>query len=106
SANVAQLNNDVNATYARTLSSTLQSTTALGVTFQTENNVREGASSYDLSPVSQIVSSGANRTVSESRSRRIVQGIFGQQTFGLRDRLFLTGAYRVDASSVFAPSAR
>jgi len=106
SANVAQLNNDVNATYARTLSSKLQSTTALGVTFQTENNVREGASSYDLSPVSQIVSSGANRTVSESRSRRIVQGIFGQQTFGFRDRLFLTGAYRVDASSVFAPSAR
>jgi TonB-dependent SusC/RagA subfamily outer membrane receptor len=105
-ANFAQINNDINVTYAHPLGRQLQTTSALGATFQSEVNVTQGASSYDLSPVSQIVPSGANKTLTEFRSRQIVQGVFGQETFGIADRLFLTGAYRVDASSVFANSQR
>jgi TonB-dependent starch-binding outer membrane protein SusC len=105
-ANVSQVNNDLTATLDRALTPSIHTTTALGGTYQTETDVIQGASSYDLSPVSQIVPSGANRTLSESRSRQIVQGVYGQETVGLADRLFLTGAYRVDASSVFASSQR
>jgi TonB-dependent SusC/RagA subfamily outer membrane receptor len=102
----AQVNNDLNVNYDRAVKSWLHSTSALGTTFQTEDATNVGLSSYDLSPVTEIVPSGANRTISEFRSRRLVQGVFGQQTFGIADRLYLTAAGRFDASSVFGANDR
>lgn len=101
-----QVNNDLNVNYDRALRPWLHSTSAIGTTFQTENVHTIGLSSYDLAPETEIVPSGANRAISEFRSRRVVEGIFGQQTFGIADRLYLTAAGRFDASSVFGASDR
>jgi len=106
SADQTQLNNDLSVTYQRQVKAWLHSTSAVGATAQSELRLSRGASSFDLSPVAQIVPGGANRTISESRSKRIVQGAYGQQTLGFHDRVFVTGALRVDASSVFDPDNR
>lgn len=42
----------------------------------------------------------------EFRSERTIMGAFAQQSFGVHDLLFLTGAARVDASSVYGEDNR
>jgi TonB-dependent SusC/RagA subfamily outer membrane receptor len=106
SRDFSQVNNDFNVSYDHGLTPWLHSTSALGATFQYEVANTAGTSSYDLTPVTQIVPSGANLSISEFRSKRIVEGIFGQETFGVADRLYLTVAGRLDASSVFGSSDR
>jgi TonB-linked SusC/RagA family outer membrane protein len=106
SRDFTQVNNDVNINYSRQLRPWLHSTTAIGGTVQYEVSNSTGASSYDLTPVTETVPSGANWDISEYRSTRVVEGIFGQQTFGFADRLYLTVAGRLDASSVFGEADR
>jgi len=104
--NFLQLNNDLNLRYQTDLSSSLQSTTVLGGTLQFEKASNFTAQSTQLSPVSQIVPSGATLTIGEFRSQNVIYGAFVQQTFGLFNRLFLTAAGRLDASSVFGKDER
>ena len=106
SRDFTQVNNDININYSRQLKPWLHSTTAIGGTVQYEVSNSNGASSYDLTPVTETVPSGANWDISEYRSTRIVEGLFGQQTFGFADRLYLTVAGRLDASSVFGEDDR
>lgn len=101
-----QVNNDINFRYQHRLSSNLQSSTLIGGTLQYEKAETFTVESKELSPVSEIVSSGATGVISEFRSEKIIYGIFAQQTFGISDRLFLTGAFRFDASSVFGENDR
>lgn len=106
SRDFTQVNNDIHINYSRQLASWLHSTSSLGGTVQYEVSNSNGASSYDLTPVTETVPSGANWDISEYRSTRVVEGIFGQQTFGFGDRLYLTAAGRLDASSVFGENDR
>ncbi len=101
-----QLNNDLNLRYQTSLSSALQSTTVLGGTLQFERSNNFTAQSTQLSPVSQIVSSGAAQVLGEFRGQNTIYGAFAQQTLGLANRLFVTVAGRVDASSVFGKEDR
>lgn len=48
-----------------------------------------------------VVSSGSQWQGSESRIRVITAGVFLQQMFGWRDRLFVTAGLRVDGNSAF-----
>jgi TonB-dependent starch-binding outer membrane protein SusC len=105
-AEFRQLSHDLNARYQRVLSSALESTSLVGATYQSDESVNASMTSYDLSPVTVVVPGGANRSIAEYRGRRIIQGVFGQQTFGIRDRLYLTAAGRLDASSVFGEDNR
>lgn len=102
----SQLNNDLNVRYRRMLTESLESTSLLGATVQQEVSSTVGLSSYDLTPLTQVVNSGGNRSMSEFRSKRVVEGVFAQETFGLGNRLFLTAAGRLDASSVFGVENR
>lgn len=101
-----QVNNDVNIRYQTSLSSSIASTTVLGGTLQFEKASNFTAQATQLSPVSQIVPSGASQVIGEFRSQNTIYGAFAQQTFGLANRLFLTVAGRVDASSVFGEDER
>jgi TonB-dependent starch-binding outer membrane protein SusC len=104
---VLQLNNDLNIRYQRAVSDGVFSTTLLGSTYQYDEATTFAAESEDLAPIAKIVPSGArNLVVGESRSERIIYGIFLQQTFGIADRLFVTGAVRADASSAFGEDER
>jgi TonB-linked SusC/RagA family outer membrane protein len=101
-----QVNNDLNVRYQANLLSQVQSTTVAGVTLQYERATNFTAQSTQLSPVSQIVTAGAAQSLGEFRSTNVIYGFFAQETFGIRNRLFLTGAVRFDASSVFGKEDR
>ena len=102
---LSQLNSDINLRLMRTFSG-IESVSLLGGTYQTETSANSGITSYDLSPVTQVVSGGSNRSINEFRSTRKIQGVFAQQTVGLLQRVYLTAAGRLDASSVFGEANR
>ena len=101
-----QLNNDINLRYQRHIFPHVQSTTRIGGTLQYEKGETFSAEAKDLSPVSRVVSSGANVVAGEFRSKKAIYGGFIQQTFGIANRLFITGAARIDASSVYGADNR
>lgn len=47
------------------------------------------------------ISAAASRTATEQKIENATVGMYVQQQFGIRDRLFLTGAVRVDNNSAF-----
>lgn len=103
---VQQLNADLNVRYQMKLGEYVESTTLLGGTYQDQNISGLTGSSTILSPVAQLVTAGSTQSISEARSEVVILGFFVQQTFGVDNRLFITGAGRVDASSVFGENER
>ena len=101
-----QLNNDINLRYQRHIFPHVQSTTRIGGILQYEKGETFSAEAKDLSPVSRVVSSGANVVAGEFRSKKAIYGGFIQQTFGIANRFFITGAARIDASSVYGADNR
>jgi TonB-dependent SusC/RagA subfamily outer membrane receptor len=104
---VRQVNVDVNARYFRELSDWLKSTTLIGGTLQYDETDILGAQTINTTPNVEIVGGGVTTVAGETRDVvRTIYGAFIQQTFGLYDRFFLTGAIRMDASSVFGKDER
>jgi TonB-linked SusC/RagA family outer membrane protein len=104
---VRQVNVDVNARYFRELSDWLKSTTLIGGTLQYDETDILGSQTINTTPNVEIVGGGVTTVAGETRDVvRTIYGAFIQQTFGLYDRFFLTGAIRMDASSVFGKDER
>ncbi len=102
-----QLNNDLNIRYQNSITEDIESTTLVGGTMQYEQTSTFGANARQFTPFIEIVSGGADfDQPGESRSERVIYGVFGQQTFGLWDKFYLTGAGRFDASSAFGLEER
>lgn len=99
------LNNDVNASYRAFLTDWLESTTGIGATAQVEKEYSMGITATQLPPISRIATGGTVRPF-EERTDISIMGFFVQQTFGIGDRLFLTGAGRYDVSSIFGRENR
>lgn len=104
--NFFQMNNDLNIGYQTQIVPGIQSTTALGGTVQYENIESIALESTDLPPFVETAASGTLNARGESRFETVVQGAFLQETIGILDKIFLTGAIRVDASNVFAEEER
>ncbi|SFQ71464.1 SusC/RagA family TonB-linked outer membrane protein [Hymenobacter arizonensis] len=100
------VNNDLTASYKRDLSENFISTTTVGGTLQYLQNVNTGIQSIDLSPGPVTTVSGTLGRSGEFRGERTIVGAFAQQTFGLFNRFFLTGALRVDAASLYGAKQR
>jgi TonB-linked SusC/RagA family outer membrane protein len=100
------LNNDVNVAYRAKLGSQIESTTSVGATAQTERVNLNTITGTQLSPVSQAASSGASITTSDIKSTINILGFYAQQTFGFRNKIYLTGAIRNDVSSSFGEANR
>jgi outer membrane receptor protein involved in Fe transport len=64
------------------------------------------ATANGLAPVGDLISAGSVFAATQSDVQLRTLGFYGQQEVAFRDRLFLTGAVRYDASSTFAPSER
>ncbi|MCS6968778.1 MAG: SusC/RagA family TonB-linked outer membrane protein [Cytophagales bacterium] len=107
-AQVLQLNNDLNISYQADISNKLKSTTQLGATWQYDQSNFSQAQGRDLVPFVETVSGATNlfTPTTEVRTQRSIQGYFLQQTFNYNEFLFITAAGRVDASSVFGPNSR
>ncbi|TWI80231.1 TonB-linked SusC/RagA family outer membrane protein [Lacibacter cauensis] len=99
-ATVIQLNNDLTATYQKEIASELQSTTSLGGTLQYDKTFTFSANATQLGAFGQTINNGTI-AAGEFRGERVIMGAFLQQTFGYKNRYFVTGAARVDASSVY-----
>ncbi|MGH7447686.1 MAG: TonB-dependent receptor domain-containing protein [Longimicrobiales bacterium] len=63
------------------------------------------ATATDLGPVTELVR-GAVMSASQGRVETATLGFFGQQQIAWADRVFLTGALRMDASSTFGEDER
>ena len=104
--NVFQINNDLTIGYQFDLSENIVSTTSLGGTVQFERVESIALEAVEQPPFVQAASAGTVNARGDSRTEEVIQGAYLQQTFGLLDRVFLTGALRVDASSVFSEEER
>jgi TonB-linked SusC/RagA family outer membrane protein len=107
-SNTATLfNHELNFTYDAKLSDVLLSTTQLGGSYQYEKNNYLLSNGRGLAPFVESVD-GAS-TILPNSDRRLQQSISGaylQQNFKYKDHLFVTGAVRVDQSTVFGEKNR
>lgn len=107
SSTVFQINHDVNATYTFEINKDFGSTTQVGFSQQYEKNDYILNQGRGLAPFVASVS-GASTFIpgADARSELSVSGAFVQQNLRYRNHLFVTGAVRVDGSSVFGENQR
>lgn len=107
SDNFFAINHDLNATYNIDLTSSINSVTQVGFSQQYEKNNYALLQGRGLAPFVQTVN-GASTILPgvDDRSEISISGAFVQQNFKYRNQLFLTGAVRVDGSSVFGQNQR
>ncbi len=101
-----QLNSDLNASLNKDLNDNIESTTTAGFSWQSDKTLLRTISGTGLALGVKTTDGAASISTDESRSERTFWGGFLQQTFGLSDKLFLTGAIRLDGSSVFGKDER
>ncbi|MGY6559154.1 MAG: SusC/RagA family TonB-linked outer membrane protein [Nitritalea sp.] len=105
-ANVTQFNNDLNISYETMLTPDIRSTTIAGGTWQQDNFERIGITSDRLAPTVRTAVGGTIISAIDARSDVSYYGAFVQQTFGIKEKLFVTGALRYDGASVFGPEEK
>ncbi|MEO8173359.1 MAG: SusC/RagA family TonB-linked outer membrane protein, partial [Sediminibacterium sp.] len=107
SDNFFAINHDVTATYNIDITKDLNSVTQVGFSQQYEKNNYALLQGRGLAPFVQTVN-GASTILPgvDDRSEISVSGSYVQQNFKYRNQLFLTGAVRVDGSSVFGKDQR
>ena len=102
-----QINNELNGTYQFNINSDIASTTQIGYSLQYEKNRYTLLQGRGLSPFVQTVN-GASTLLpgTDDRSELSVSGAYLQQNFKFKNQLFITGAVRLDGSSVFGENER
>lgn len=101
-----QFNSDLNASFDKDINDDLKSTTTAGFSWQSDQTMYRSISGSGLALGVKTTNGAASISTNESRSERSFWGGFLQQTFGLSGKLFLTGAIRLDGSSVFGKDQR
>lgn len=102
-----QINHELNGTYTHNFSQKLTSVTQVGYSLQYERQNYVLAQGRGLAPVVQTVT-GATTILppGDERSELSISGVFLQQNFKFNNNLFITGALRLDGSSVFGENQR
>lgn len=105
--NFFQINHELNGTYQTNITGDLASTTQVGYQVQYEKNGYGITQGKGLAPFIETVN-GANTALptTDVRSELSISGEYLQQNFKFKNQLFLTGAIRVDGSSVFGKDKR
>ena len=102
-----QINHEVNGTYQVNITDDWASTTQVGYSAQYEKNNLSIVQGRGMTPFVQTANSASTALPStDTRSEFSISGFYLQQNFKFKDQLFLTGAVRVDESSVFSASER
>lgn len=102
-----QINHELNATYTANLTRDIVSTTQIGYSLQYEKTGYTLLQGRGLAPLIQTVN-GASTILpgADARGEQSISGVYLQQNFKYKNKLFLTGAVRRDGSSVFAENER
>jgi TonB-linked SusC/RagA family outer membrane protein len=105
--NFFQINNEINATYQTKVTKDISSTSQLGYSVQYEKSGYSLLQGRGLAPFVQTVN-GASTLLqgADERSELSVSGYYFQQNFNYKSLFYLTGAVRVDGSSVFGKDQR
>jgi TonB-linked SusC/RagA family outer membrane protein len=105
--NFFQINNEINATYQLKLTNDLSSTSQVGYSVQYEKASYSLLQGRGLAPFVQTVN-GASTLLqgTDDRSELSVSGYYFQQNFNYKSLLYVTGAIRIDGSSVFGKDQR
>lgn len=105
--NFFQINHDLNANYKWDISEKVGATTQVGYSVQYEKNNYLLTQGRGLAPFVEAANSAATvLPAADSRSEISISGVYLQQTFSYKNQLFLTGAVRMDGSSVFGENER
>jgi TonB-dependent starch-binding outer membrane protein SusC len=99
------VNNDIVGNMTWRAGDALGMTTSAGMnhTYQRVNQLN--ASAQDITPTTRFVR-GAIQTASQARTELVTLGVFAQQQVSWQERLYLTGAVRLDGSSTFGADER
>lgn len=102
---VSRFNSDVTANLESPLGGALELTSTAGFRYTADrtNTIRAGAE--NLPPGQEIVG-GATQFASQAVTELRTVGAFVQERLSIADRLFITGALNVEASSAFGPDER
>ena len=106
-SNYFQINNEINGTYNARINDNLSSTTQIGYSLQYEKSSYSLLQGRGLAPFVETAT-GASTVLpgADSRGELSISGGYLQQNFKYRNQFFVTGAVRVDGSSVFGESER
>lgn len=97
--NIVQYSVDLGSTATFQLTDDISSKTTGGAQWFRSSFRGTDAFGQFLPPGSQSLGSGATQFADETTTETITLGFFGEQVFGYKDRLFLTGAVRADRNS-------
>lgn len=106
-ATTSLFNNELNFTYDTKIAKDLLSTTQLGGSYQYQKDLYSLLNGRGLAPFVQTVNGASSALPNiDSRSEFSISGAYLQQNFKYKDHLFVTGAIRIDQSSVFGADER
>ena len=105
--NFFQVNNEINATYQIKVTKDISSTSQVGYSLQYEKSSYSLLQGRGLAPFVQTVN-GASTLLqgTDDRSELSVSGYYFQQNFNYKSLVYITGAVRMDGSSVFGKDQR
>lgn len=92
---------DASGTGEFNLNKDLKSRSTIGLQYFKSKFNRNGAFAEDLAPGATTLTAGAIPSVDETTNETVTLGVFADQQFGWRDRVFLNGALRIDDNSAF-----
>ncbi len=100
------VNQDGIATYSWNPIGDFEFRTTGGFNYTSQKVRTTNAVANGLAPVGELIGAGSLFSAGQTEVELRTLGFFGQQEVSIKDRLFLSGAVRYDASSTFAPSER
>jgi TonB-linked SusC/RagA family outer membrane protein len=99
-------NSDLHAAYSFHISPSVTSVTGAGYTYQYDESQYFAIRTNHLAPVAKVTDAGSLTGRSDYRTQRSIWGGYLQQTFGFKEKLFLTIAGRWDGASTFGINER
>jgi TonB-dependent SusC/RagA subfamily outer membrane receptor len=100
------VNQDGVASWTTRPRSDIELRTTGGFNYTQQNINTTNAVANGLAPVGELVGAGSVFAAGQTNVELRTLGFYGQQEVAIKDRVFLTGAVRYDASSTFAPAER
>ena len=108
SANISrtQINSDFKISYETVVSDDISSITAAGYSYMFDESKINTITASGLALGVETTAGAATISTVDLSSKRAIWGGYVQQTLGFQNKLFLTGAARIDGSSVFGDDER